>query len=178
MIHRHAGFVQGGGHGGVLINALAGTPFYTPRINRTISGSIRPIMCAAQWQEIHSALDAGQEPPVWHDYLTSANQRMASGDSIAAILDLAVAAEARIRRFLNDNPPEKLKNRKALRGLKMSGIIKSWRSYGFPSFPALGHIEKLFNVRNGIMHSGIHKNADAPFFEVAAGAVTQLLSIL
>jgi hypothetical protein len=178
MVTRIHAVAHGGFDGGGLINADTGTRFYTPPLGNTVVVPAQPIMTFTAWTQIDSALKAGEEPPMWHEYVTSAHQRMESGDKLAAILDLAVAAEARIRRFLNDNPPKSLKGKKAIRNLKIADVFSGWSSYGFPAFSELASTQKLFTVRNGIMHSGTHKDADAPFFKIAAGAVTRLLATL
>lgn len=177
MITRLSGIAQGGFDGGALVNADAGTRFYTPRVGRTIMFPAQPIMQAFMWSEIDSALKAGQEPPIWHDYLTSAHQRMASGDRLAAMLDLAVASEARIRTFLESQLPAGVSKgfRRAARRQNMSDVLTHWRDFGLPDFPDLACLKTLFQIRNGIMHSGREERANVQFFKSTASVVAALL---
>ena len=178
MVNRLSGIAYGGFDGGAIINAAAGTRFYMPRVSRTVVVPARPIMRFDQWTEVGAALVAGQEPPVWHDYLISANQRMASGDRLAAILGLAVAVEARIRTFLDEQlPPKTTKGvRKIVRLRNMSDVLANWRDFGLPHFADLICIKTTFDIRNVIMHSGRDSRADARFFKTAADAVSRLLA--
>ena len=166
--------------GGALINGKSGTRFYTPRIARTRVWPSQPILRVAQWSEIAEALTAGHEPPVWHDYLTSAHQRMGAGDRLAAMLDLAVAVEARIRTVLDAKlPPGIAKGfRRAIRRQNISDVFGRWNAYGLPDFHDLACLKTLFEIRNGIMHNGREQRADAAFFKTAAETVAQLLEIL
>jgi hypothetical protein len=180
LVNRATGVIQESYDGGALINTDAGTRFYTPRISRTVVVSAQPIMPFAAWTEIDSALKLREEPPVWHDYLASGHQRMASGDRLAAILDLAVAAEARIRTYLDNQLPSGIAKgfRRVLRRQNTSDVLAHWRAFGLPDFPDLPCLKILFEIRNGIMHSGSEERANAKFFQSAASAVAALISIL
>jgi hypothetical protein len=178
MIDRLPGIVQGSFDGGALVNATTGTKFYVPGVARTAMIFSPPVVRSAHWAAIDLVLRAGEVPPVWHDYIASAHRRMASGDSLAAILDLAVAAEARIRTFLDDDLPSEITKgiRRMIRLQNLNNILTNWRSFGLPDFAELPNIRALIEVRNGIMHSGKEARTNADFFKIAAEAVARLLA--
>lgn len=180
-VNQLSGAARGSGSdGGALVNTNSGTRFHAPRVGRTIVMRAHSVIRAGQWLEIAQALIAGQEPPVWYDYLASAHQRMEAGDRLAAMLDLAVAVEARIRTALDAQLPPGIPKgfRRAIRYRKMSHIFEHRQDYGLATFPDLPWLKKLFDIRNGIMHNGSEKRADVAFFETASKAVAQLLATL
>lgn len=181
MINQRSSVAGGGSFdGGGLINTKSGTRFYAPRVSRTIVLPPQPIVRVAQWSEVAEAINGGTEPPVWHDYLASANQRMEAGDRLAGVLDLAVAVEARIRTDLDGKLPSGTAEgfRRAIHRQNLSDVFRHWRAYGLPNFPDLKILRALFVARNEIMHNGRAEQVDVPFFKTATEAVAKLLAIL
>ncbi len=181
MINRLPGTSGGGSFdAGALINTKSNTRFYVPRVGGIVTFPFRPVLRAAQWSEVADALNAGREPPIWHNYLASAHQRMEAGDRLAAMLDLAVAAEASIRNAVDVKLPPSTTNekRESIRRKNVSGIFRDWRDHGLPEFPKLACLWTLFDIRNDIMHSGAATLGDAAFFEDAAKTVLLLVESL
>jgi hypothetical protein len=90
---------------GRLINDSNGGGFYSPPIQRTFAGSRRYRLTAAKWSDIESAVCAGEKPPIWSEYQMRAHRRIDNADLVAAIIDLAVAAESVIRRAVDRQLP-------------------------------------------------------------------------
>ena len=178
MIKRLPSVARGGSFdAGALINTRSNTRFYAPRIGDVVVFPSLRILRTAQWSEIDEALSAGREPPVWHDYIASAHQRMEAGDRLGAMLDLAVAVEARIRTALDAKLPSSTAKgiRRAINRQNMSDLFRHWQDYELPNFPNLACLKTLVEIRNEIMHNGTAKRGDAAFFKTTAKAVVQLI---
>jgi hypothetical protein len=180
LINRVLYSTGGGFDGGALINAQSGTRFYTPRVGRTFVMPPQHVVTQNEWTDITLALGDGTEPPIWYDYFISAKQRMEEGDTLAAILDLAIASEARIRTFMNNTLPSELPEgyQRTIRRVNISDVMTRWQAYGLPNLVGLNHVKMLFEIRNGIMHSGKDARANAAFFATASKSVVELLDAL
>ena len=167
-------------HGGALLNTKTGTRFYSPRISRTARVPFMPIMKLSTWLEIDTALKAGLEPPIWHEYLISAQQRLDNGDNIASILDLAIAAESLIRNTLDNLLPVDLPHgfRKSMQRLNISDVLARWQKFGLPPLETLDCIRTLFDIRNKLMHRGSDDRANTDFCKSASSAVSILIDTI
>ena len=164
--------------GGSLINAAHGGRFYTPRVGRVVVVPKTHLLDAITWSQIDSAVAAGAPPPIWNEYLTSAERRIKQGDLRAAVIDLAVAAESAILLYRETNYPAR---RSEFAKQKISDVFRKWTRCGLP--PAEHHawfanVERLFDVRNGLMHRGDDASADISFCHQAFRAVSNLIALL
>jgi len=146
---------------GILVNLETGRPFWTPRITRSVEVEPVHVVDRLQWDAIQAELAAGRTPPVWYDFLFSAEGRLTSGDLNAAILDAAIACEAVIRalvsRHLSDTAPEWM--RVMLTKINMSELLNEWPHLGFWDATRqaeldLAAIQNLTRIRNVLMHRG------------------------
>jgi hypothetical protein len=130
--------------GGRLYNLTHGGAFYMPRIPRTIVVPRRYRLSQNIWQEIAKALTKGEAPPIWNEYLMSAQQRIEVADLKAGILDLAIAAESAIKQF--PHVPSTIRKKK-----RISELLRDWNQLGFPALqhlPWFADLNLLVKVRN------------------------------
>jgi hypothetical protein len=174
--------------GARLINLAHGVAFYSPRVTRTLTGPKMHRLDLETWQTIADLLAAGINPPIWNNYLMSAQRRIEFGDYRAASIELAIAAESIMRRFFDKVilpsailPIAPKWAQKKIVDPKMSELLERWTQFGFPDKTQLtwfNTIDKLTKVRNGIMHSGEDPEANTEFCRCAASAVEHLITLL
>lgn len=159
--------------GGRLFNLSHGGAFYSPAVGRTVSVPKRHTLTVKEWNNIVATLTAGIYPPIWNEYLASAERRIDMNDLRAGIIDLAIAAKSVIRQF----PGTSTRTRKD----KMSTILANWTKFGFPPvshLPWFAKVQSLFNARNEIMHRGDSQYAQISFCRDTAPAVENLITAL
>ena len=80
------------------------------------------------WSDVRTVLASTPTTPLWADYFGYAQLRKKNGDSTAALIDLAISCEARIRKIVHsqlpDNTPESEKAKVDRKPLK--DLIKEW----------------------------------------------------
>ncbi len=169
--------------GGRLFNLTGGGAFYSPRVGRFAVMPPRHRLTTQEWNEIGKILSAGTLPPIWTEYLMSAQQRIESGDMAAAILDLAIAAETIIRRSIDALLPSDTPEwtRDAIGRINISTFTDKWTEYGLPEiskaqwFPT---IRLLLRRRNALMHRGDNDGIGVKFCRDAVSAVENLINAL
>lgn len=158
-------------NGGRLYNLQHGGAFYSPRIGRTAVVPPRTVLTPETWQAISDALIFGDTPPVWNEYFASAQRRLEVADFRECIIDLAITAEAVVRRF------PLLQNKK--RQPRFSKILENWDRSGFPTAgQCLKDIKQLVAIRNDIMHRGDDAQVDRHLCDRSMGAVKCFISLL
>jgi len=157
-----------GSFGDELINEKTNTRFWRSPASRTLSGLRRYTVDTDSWEKLDAALKAGQEPPIWEDYKASAERRIDGGDFVAATLDLAIAAESAVRRAVDLSLPatSSIHIRNVISKFPMSQVLRDWKKFGLPSPTGATPfdkqaIERLFAVRNGLMHQGAESTVTA-----------------
>jgi len=159
--------------GGRLFNLSHGGSFYSPAAGRTIVVPRRHRLTMKKWNDIVVALSAGLHPPIWNEFLMSAERRLDMNDLRAATIDLAIAAESKIRQFPGAS--------RGARKNTISNIFANWTRFGFPAtsrFPWFAQVKILFRVRNKLMHSGEDRDLQLVFCREAAAAVENLIVAL
>ena len=159
--------------GGRLFNLSHGGAFYSPALGRIVSAPKRHKLTLKEWNSIVATLTAGIYPPIWNEYLASAERRIDMNDLRAGIIDLAIAAKSVIRQF----PGTSMRARKN----KMSTILANWTKLGFPPvshLPWFAKVETLFKVRNELMHRGDGQRVQISFCRDTASAVENLITTL
>lgn len=160
-------------YGGRLFNLAHGGAFYSSPIGRTIVLPKHHRLKTSEWKEIAAALSAGTKPPIWNEFLMSAQRRIDMNDLRAGVIDLAIAAEAVIRQF----PGVSMRVRES----KMANLFAKWAALGFPRvshLPWFKKVETLFKVRNKLMHSGDSTRVQISFCRDASSAVADLIAAL
>jgi hypothetical protein len=169
--------------GGRLFNLSHGDAFYSSPIDRIVVLPKHHRLKVPEWKDIEAALAAGTRPPLWNEYLMSAQQRIENDDLPAAIVDLAIAAESAIRSILglqlpNDTPKW---TRYAVGRINISTLTDRWVEYNLPAIshlPWFSTIRTLFQRRNELMHRGDNERVRALFCKDAASAVQKLITAL
>lgn len=159
--------------GGRLFNLSHGGAFYSPLVGRTSIAPQRHQLKVSEWKDMVEALAARDYPPIWNEFLMSAQRRIEMNDLNAGIIDLAIAAESVIRQF----PGASMGARKN----RMSAIFANWTTLGFPSVSHLfwfAKVETLFKARNELMHSGNGQRVQISFCRDVASAVKDLIAAL
>ena len=85
--------------GGRLFNNAHGGAFYSPLVGRIATMPKVHRMKTLTWNEIVTVVSAGIAPPIWNEYLLSAQRRIEMGDVSTATIDLAIAAESVVKQF-------------------------------------------------------------------------------
>lgn len=159
--------------GGRLLNVSYGGTFYSPLVGRTLIAPKRHRLKPTEWNDIQVALAAAAQPPVWNEFVMSAQRRIEMGDLMAGTIDLAIAAESAIRQY----PHVSMRTRKR----KMSSLLTDWSKLGFPAIthlPWFLSVATLFLVRNQIMHRGGDARVQPSFCRNALSAVGNLIAAL
>jgi hypothetical protein len=157
--------------GGRLYNLEHGGSFYSPKIPRVVSAPRRVNLTPQIWQSIGDVLASGSLPPIWVEFLASAERRIETSDLREGLIDLAIGAEAAIRQF----PHVSKKSREDL----LSRILDNWESIGFPSAgPWFTDLRILIQVRNRIMHAGTDDRLNIQLCAKSLIAVQELTRLL
>ena len=159
--------------GGRLFNLSHGGAFYSSPIDRTSVLPKHHRLKVPEWKDIEVALAAGTLPPMWNEFLMSAQRRIDMHDLMAGTIDLAIAAESVIRQF----PSISMRARRST----MSNLFANWIKLGFPAASHLAwfiKVKTLFDVRNKIMHRGNDQRVDISFCRDTASAVEDLITAL
>ena len=166
--------------GGALINSSTRTGFYVPLAARTVTLGPRYVIKSDSWEEIQSALERGDEPPIWHEYLASGHREMIAGDSVTATLNLAIAAESLIRTYIERKMPSGISKglKDTAHRINISNLLNKWNSFGLPDFSEVNILRNIFEVRNKLMHSGKDDRANQQNFIISAKAVASLVEAL
>ena len=127
----------------------------------TFISPARPSVTSKQWETIAGALVAGEPPPVFVDLLFDAEMHIEAGDFRRAVIDAAVAAETYICTTVQSTLPAGLGD--AARRLIDEGNIRpvmerllpeALASLGKKGYKVPSDLQKIFDARNKIMHSG------------------------
>jgi hypothetical protein len=159
--------------GGRLFNLSRGGAFYSPPVGRTSVAPQRHQLKVQEWNDIVAALNAGNYPPIWDEYLASARRRIDMNDLTAGTIDLAIAAESAIRQFPGTSM--------GARNGTMSNILANWLNLGFPPESHsswFANVQTLFRVRNKLMHRGDDPRVQISFCRDATCAVESLIAAL
>jgi hypothetical protein len=158
--------------GGRLFNESHGGAF-APLTN-VVTLPKRHRLKPSEWKDIEETLAAGMQPPVWNEFLASAQRRIDMNDLRAGTIDLAISAESIIRQF----PGLSMRMRKRAR---ISELLKDWTKLGFPAvshLPWFAKLGALFKVRNNIMHDGDGQAIQISFCRDSVISVEHLIATL
>lgn len=111
-----------------------------------------------QWDAIERTLRSGDGQPIWFRYMDVAKQHIRSWRYEDALVACAIAAETLAREvfWLASGADSTSAARDILDGVNVRAIISRWQKLtGIPKSTArLSEINKLFDLRNAIMHVG------------------------
>lgn len=147
------------GWGNRLRDASTGKMVWRSEITFTVPS--RRSMSSGDWESVGSALTAGQSPPVFVDLLFDAEMHIEAGDFRRAVIDAAIAAETYIRTVVRSTLP--IGFGKAAGRFIDQGNIRQVLHHLFPEALAMrgnagykpsSALQKIFDDRNNIMHSG------------------------
>ncbi len=167
--------------GGRLINLDHGGSFYSPRVGRVLICPKVHLLESTTWDAIAATLAAASVPPIYNEYLMSAQRRIESSDLRAATIDLAIAAESAIRQCLNrrQSATASQKQRNEIAQTPVAKLVNRLSENGFPATSELSwlkDIKELIKTRNGIMHRGKDPLVSPSFYRLAAIAVENLIA--
>lgn len=124
-----------------------------------------------KWDHIGRVLVAGHTPPIWFEYLVEASHRLADQDYSGSVLSSAIACETMARAafsHLAGNPPNAAAG-DLIDRIAAQAIIGRWEK--LTGIKAAGAVHKLFETRNGLVHSGrtgsVDKSKATTSFEAA-----------
>lgn len=150
--------------GTYLIDSTSNKRFYCPGNFIQIELS-NPIKKTA-WTKAQRILTSGADVPIWQIYYAEAYERLNIGDIRGYIISLAISLETIIRymtsKFLKE--PINEKYRTLVNQMSIMSIISQWKNLGFNSAAGINPKEErkviinIFELRNGIMHRGVHPN--------------------
>lgn len=118
---------------------------------------------AKQWNAIGRAFEKGEAPEVWYDLLFEAMHKAQYGEHRGAVISLAIATEAFLRRKLATSIKRlKVSDPALYKQITTSPISRLLdRRKGISAFkklnidePFIGQLRQLLTDRNDIMHSG------------------------
>lgn len=143
-----------------LVDKASKKPIWIATRTFTLRGGT--LVTIKHWNEVGNALKNGLRPPVYYDSIFDAVEHMKIGDLQRTVIDLAVACESYLRISVMGHLPDNLSN--SLRHYIDKANINQYISYFFleslneqekRQFTKLSEgLDKLFNARNTIMHSG------------------------
>lgn len=166
--------------GGHLFNNEINSSFYSPLISRTIS--IRPwhTLTRDDFVEIDCALINGKNPPVWHEYIASAEQKLVHGDLNSAFINLAISLESIIRNYIDRKLPSDISDgvREILRKQNIGYIVDNSEKLSMPKIFNKSEIKNIIAERNNLMHGGCSPSLDRDFVENSYWCVRKLIILL
>jgi hypothetical protein len=167
--------------GGQLVNCESGHRFYVPHVQRTIVAPAMHRLTMQEWTDIGSDLQKGASPPIWHEYLMSARQRIEVGDLKAAVIDLATCSELAMRKYVDTALPTGTPPgvREIVARHNMSRMFSDWENLGLPPMPSVPDfktLKELSETRNRVAHRGQDPRATDEFCKKASSAVMELIA--
>ena len=165
-----------------LLDSSSNKRFYAPPRVFVVQG--RPIVSKKSWTLTQNALKQGINVPIWHLYISEANQKLKLGDTRGFVIDLAIATETLIRQVVNQliaSPPN-VEFEKMVGNISIGKIVDKWFDLGFNNASWIrlkndkGLIKHVIDIRNGIMHRGEYPTIERDRANQLAAAVLRFVS--
>lgn len=123
--------------------------------------SIRPAsLDSKRWQHVGDILTGQRTPPIWFEYLVEAQQRLFNQDYSGSVLSSVIACETIARAVYKQlvGTPRNAAAEDLADRVAAQAIIGRWKD--LTGLKAEGKVHQIFEIRNGLVHSGRTDSVD------------------